>query len=125
MGISADVRGSSERSAIRPVRAGLCAVTGAFGYTGKRIARALLAAGYDVRTLTNHPGSSDVFGGRVEVAGLMAGLLVSSEPPTGQTRLSEWLLLNADALGKHYASELARHYHRRCIALPPEIPCGR
>ena len=31
-------------------------VTGAFGYTGSRIAARLLAAGHRVRTLTNHPG---------------------------------------------------------------------
>jgi NADH dehydrogenase len=32
------------------------AVTGAFGYSGAAIARALLAAGHQVRTLTGHPG---------------------------------------------------------------------
>ncbi len=45
-----------------------------------------------------------------EVAGLMAGLLVSSAPPTGRTRLSDWLDENASTLGTRYASELQRHY---------------
>ncbi|KKM03250.1 hypothetical protein LCGC14_1776320 [marine sediment metagenome] len=45
-----------------------------------------------------------------EVMGLMAGLLVSSGPPTGQTRLSDWLSQNADGVGTRYASELKRHY---------------
>ena len=31
-------------------------VTGAFGYTGRAIARKLLAAGHEVRTITGHPG---------------------------------------------------------------------
>jgi NADH dehydrogenase len=45
-----------------------------------------------------------------EVEGLMANLLVSKNPPTGRTRLSEWLSQNADVVGTYYASELARHY---------------
>ncbi|MCL4370560.1 MAG: NAD(P)H-binding protein [Chloroflexi bacterium] len=52
----------------------------------------------------------DVVLTRDEIDGLMAGLLVSSGPPTGRTRLSEWLAQNADRLGTRYASELARHY---------------
>lgn len=52
----------------------------------------------------------DVVLTRDEIEGLMAGLLVSAEPPTGQTRLSDWLEENADGLGRHYASELERHY---------------
>ena len=43
------------------------AVTGAFGYTGRYIARRLLAAGRDVRTLTGRPVEADVFPGPVEV----------------------------------------------------------
>jgi uncharacterized protein YbjT (DUF2867 family) len=42
-------------------------ITGAFSYTGKYATRLLLARGYDVRTLTAHPGKQDMFGGRVEV----------------------------------------------------------
>jgi len=47
---------------------------------------------------------------REEIKGLMAGLLVSAEPPTCPTRFSDWLQSNANLLGKTYASELARHY---------------
>jgi len=45
-----------------------------------------------------------------EIDGLMANLLVSKEPPTGQTRFSEWLAQNQSILGVKYASELKRHY---------------
>jgi uncharacterized protein YbjT (DUF2867 family) len=38
------------------------AVTGAFGYSGKYIARRLLAQGYEVRTLTNSPQRTNPFG---------------------------------------------------------------
>lgn len=47
---------------------------------------------------------------RGEIAGLMAGLLVSHGAPTGTTRLSQWLTENAATLGARYASELERHY---------------
>jgi NADH dehydrogenase len=40
-------------------------VTGAFSYTGRYIARRLLAKGKAVRTLTGHPDREDPFGGRV------------------------------------------------------------
>jgi len=43
----------------------LHAVTGAFGYSGKYIARRLLAAGHNVVTLTNSRPDSDPFDGRV------------------------------------------------------------
>jgi NADH dehydrogenase len=52
----------------------------------------------------------DVVLTRDEVAGLMAGLLISAEPPRGRTLLSAWLRANANTLGRRYASELARHY---------------
>jgi NADH dehydrogenase len=42
-------------------------VTGAFGYTGKYITERLLAAGVDVRTLTNSPNRANAFGDRVDV----------------------------------------------------------
>ncbi len=45
-----------------------------------------------------------------EVKGLSAGLLVSSAPPTGWTHLQAWLFANREAVGKHYHSELKRHY---------------
>ena len=53
---------------------------------------------------------NDVVLTRDEVEGLMAGLLVSDGPPTGRTRLSDWLAENADSVGARYASELKRHY---------------
>lgn len=52
----------------------------------------------------------DVLLTREEVEGLMAGLLVSSELPCGKTRLADWLEGNKETVGKHYASELQRHY---------------
>jgi NADH dehydrogenase len=45
-----------------------------------------------------------------EVDGLMAGLLVSAEPPRCPTRLGDWLAENRETIGARYASELARHY---------------
>ena len=45
-----------------------------------------------------------------EVDGLMAGLLVSKESPRCKTHLSDWLKENKESAGKHYASELKRHY---------------
>ncbi|HEX4209345.1 MAG TPA: NAD(P)H-binding protein [Candidatus Binataceae bacterium] len=45
-------------------------VTGAFGYSGSYITRLLLDRGDRVRTLTNHPGDPQRFGGRLEVAPL-------------------------------------------------------
>ena len=45
-------------------------VTGAFGYTGKYIARLLLGEGRKVRTITGHPNRSHDFGSQVEVAPL-------------------------------------------------------
>ena len=47
---------------------------------------------------------------RDEIDGLMAGHLVSADPPTGTARLSDWMLEHRDTLGSSYASELARHY---------------
>lgn len=45
---------------------GLCVVTGAFGYSGKYIASRLLAAGSQVRTLTNSLRRNNPFGPAVE-----------------------------------------------------------
>lgn len=55
---------------------------------------------------------NDVVLTRQEMSGLMADLLVSGAPPTGRTKLSEWLRENAATLGVRYASELERHYRR-------------
>jgi NADH dehydrogenase len=40
----------------------------------------------------------------------MSELLVSHERPRGTRRLDNWLLTNADTVGRKYASELARHW---------------
>ncbi len=52
----------------------------------------------------------DVILTRDEITGLMANLLVSSQPPTAPTRLSDWLTEHAHEVGVKYASELSRHY---------------
>ena len=41
-------------------------VTGAFGYIGKYITRALVDQGEQVRTITTHPGKPNPFGSSVE-----------------------------------------------------------
>ncbi|MCH8297693.1 MAG: NAD(P)H-binding protein [Chloroflexi bacterium] len=58
-------------------------------------------AGYLVR---------DVVLTRAEIDGLMAGLLVSGDPPNGRLSLGRWLEENGDTLGRRYASEMDRHY---------------
>lgn len=45
-----------------------------------------------------------------EVDGLMAGLLVSKEPPLCKTRLGDWLDENKKTVGAKYASEIQRHF---------------
>ena len=52
----------------------------------------------------------DVVLTRDEISGLMASHLVSTHPPTGATRLTDWMRQHRDTLGRRYASELARHY---------------
>ena len=51
-----------------PVDSELDVVTGAFGFTGRRITQMLLAEGRRVRTLTGHPDRPNPFRGSVEVA---------------------------------------------------------
>jgi uncharacterized protein YbjT (DUF2867 family) len=53
---------------------------------------------------------SDVILTPEEVDGLMAGLLVSKEPPRGETHLADWLKVNKYKVGMKYASELKKHY---------------
>ncbi|HTU34684.1 MAG TPA: NAD(P)H-binding protein [Candidatus Acidoferrum sp.] len=48
-----------------------------------------------------------------EYKGLLANLLLTNGPPTGHTRLSDWLHANRDRVGRHYASEVARHFSKR------------
>ena len=55
----------------------------------------------------------DVMITRDEVEGLMTNLLVTSSPPAGMTRLTDWARKHAATLGKHYASELARRKDRQ------------
>lgn len=45
-----------------------------------------------------------------EYRGLMDNLLVSKNPPTSTTKLSEWLDAHRETVGLYYASEVARHY---------------
>ena len=45
-----------------------------------------------------------------EVGALMANLLVTTGKATGSTSFSQWLAQHAETLGRHYASELRRHY---------------
>jgi NADH dehydrogenase len=52
----------------------------------------------------------DVIVTRDEIRGLMANLLVSANPPTCPTSLSDWLARHGAELGKEYHSELARHF---------------
>jgi len=52
----------------------------------------------------------DVVITKAEIDGLMSNLLLSEDPPTGHTRLSEWLEQNANSIGAKYASDLERHY---------------
>ena len=49
---------------------------------------------------------------RDELDDLMGDILVSHEPPRGTTRLTDWLPLHRDEVGRHYASEIERHYRR-------------
>jgi uncharacterized protein YbjT (DUF2867 family) len=45
-----------------------------------------------------------------EIDGLMAGLLVSDEPPLGEIAFSEWLEQSGGSRGRRYANELGRHF---------------
>lgn len=56
--------------------------------------------------------TGDVLITQDEIEGLMQDLLVTSSPPAGQTRLTDWAITHKDSLGKRYASELARRQHR-------------
>ncbi len=55
----------------------------------------------------------DIFITREEIKGLMNGLLYVDVPPAGNTRLTEWMRVNAGTLGRNYASELGRRRERR------------
>ena len=53
-----------------------------------------------------------------EIRGLMAGLLVSQDPPLGRIAFSEWLDEHKTSVGRSYANELHRHFAQR----PPVNP---
>jgi uncharacterized protein YbjT (DUF2867 family) len=50
-----------------------------------------------------------------EIRGLMAGLLISHEPPLGQIAFSQWLNEHATSVGRSYANELQRHFATTAI----------
>jgi NADH dehydrogenase len=52
----------------------------------------------------------DVIVTRDELDGLMAELVMTEGPAAGSRRLTEWLAQSASIVGKHYASEVSRHY---------------
>ena len=45
---------------------------------------------------------------REEIEALISNLLYVDSPPSGNTKLTDWLKQNAGLIGKHYANELAR-----------------
>jgi uncharacterized protein YbjT (DUF2867 family) len=51
-----------------------------------------------------------------EIKGLMAGLLVSREPPLGQIAFSQWLEQHKASVGRSYANEIERHFSSRLAA---------
>ncbi len=55
---------------------------------------------------------NDVVITREEIAVLMANLLCVESPPTGKTKLTDWIKEHADTLGQAYTSELARRRDR-------------
>jgi NADH dehydrogenase len=52
----------------------------------------------------------DVLATRDELDALIAGLLVSREPPLGTERFDTWVAENAHLVGRRYASELRRNF---------------
>ena len=57
----------------------------------------------------------DVIITRQEIAGLMVGLLHVDSPPTGTTKLTEWVKERSKTLGLKYTSELARRRKRGMV----------
>ena len=54
----------------------------------------------------------DVVLTRHEVTELQEHLMFSAQPPAGTIGLGEWLTANADGLGRHWSSELDRHFRK-------------
>jgi NADH dehydrogenase len=48
-----------------------------------------------------------------EIRGLMENRLVTSSPPAGTTKLTDWMAKHGDELGARYSSELARRRDRK------------
>ena len=48
-----------------------------------------------------------------EIKGLMAGLLYTDSPPSGRTKLTDWLKEHAAETGRHYHNELKRRANRK------------
>jgi NADH dehydrogenase len=51
-----------------------------------------------------------------EIRGLMAGLLVSHDPPLGRIAFSQWLDEHRTSVGRSYANELHRHFATKAAA---------
>jgi len=51
-----------------------------------------------------------------EISGLMAGLLVSTDPPLGAIAFSDWLDEYRTSIGRTYANELHRHFATQAAA---------
>lgn len=66
----------------------------------------------------------DVVVTKDELEGLMANLVVTDGPATGQRRLSDWLTDNASSVGRTYASEVSRHYTPRLRYRPATRATG-
>lgn len=67
--------------------------------------------GYAVSRVVN-PFVGDVIITWEEILGLTRGILDSSAPATGKTRLTEWAPRHAQELGRRYASEVGRRVRR-------------
>ncbi len=74
-----------------------------------RIVHAPPSVGLAVARVTN-VALRDVVVTRGELDALTRTLLTSPAPALGRERFSTWVAENADSLGRHYASELARNF---------------
>jgi NADH dehydrogenase len=54
----------------------------------------------------------DILLTRDELVGLMMGLVTTDGPATGRIAFSDWLAEHASEIGRHYASEVRRHFDR-------------
>ena len=70
-----------------------------------------LRLGYAVSKLVN-PFVGDVVITWEEILGLTRGILDSTQPATGTTKLTDWARQHADTLGRRYASEVGRRVKR-------------